>query len=169
VEYEALGARFSDRGRRIEEQVSLLRRLWTEPSVTFEGRYHRVTGAGLAPLPIQRPIPVWMGAFSEPALRRVGRIADGWVANVPPRRGLEEALEHVHRGADEAGRDRASIGLEGRVDLRPGDPERAAEQISRWREAGASHLSVNTMGAGRTSVERHVADLTDLAKLLSLG
>ena len=112
VEYEALGARFSDRGRRIEEQIALLRRLWTEPSVTFEGRDHRVTGAGLAPLPIQRPIPVWMGAFSEPALRRVGRIADGWVANVPPRRGLEESLEHVHLGAKEVGRDPASIGLE---------------------------------------------------------
>src|SRR3984957_11348408 len=72
VEYEALGQEFGNRGRRVEEQVALLRRLWTEPSVTFEGDFERVTGAGLAPLPVQRPIPVWFGApwrAADPAAR----------------------------------------------------------------------------------------------------
>ncbi len=74
VEYEALGQDFATRGRRIEEQVDLLRRLWTEPTVTFHGRFDEVTGAGLAPLPVQRPIPVWFGGQSDPAYRRIG----GW-------------------------------------------------------------------------------------------
>ncbi len=64
VEYEALGKDFSSRGRRMDEQVALLRRLWTEPTVTFDGTFDRVTGAGLAPLPVQRPIPLWMGAYT---------------------------------------------------------------------------------------------------------
>src|SRR5207249_483344 len=78
VEYEALGTNFSNRGRRLDEQVVLLRRLWTEQTVTFEGTYERITGAGLAPLPIQRPIPIWFGAASPPAYRRAGRLSDGW-------------------------------------------------------------------------------------------
>src|SRR4051812_37821183 len=95
VEYEALGKDFTDRGRRITEQVDLLRRLWTEPTVTFHGRYETVTAAGLAPLPVQRPIPVWIGASSEPALRRAGRIADGWFPQVVPGPKLDEAIEIV--------------------------------------------------------------------------
>src|SRR5947209_9871610 len=84
VEYEALGEDISTRGKRCEEQVALMRRLWSEPSVTYSGRYHRVTGAGLAPLPLQRPIPVWFGASSPPALRRAGRLGGGWVPMVLP-------------------------------------------------------------------------------------
>ena len=168
VEYEALGARFSGRGRRIEEQVALLRRLWTEPSVTFEGRDHRVTAAGLAPMPIQQPIPIWMGGHSEAALRRVGRMADGWVASVPPRHGLEAALEHIRSGAEDAGRRPDQVGLEGRIDLLPDGVERAVRHADHWRDAGATHLSVNTMGSQRTSVDRHIADLVELAPALGL-
>src|SRR5487761_1022557 len=84
VEYEALGKNFTDRGRRVEEQVELLRRLWTEPTVSHRGRYERVTGAGLAPLPVQRPIPIWFGASSDRALRRAGRLADGWFPQAAP-------------------------------------------------------------------------------------
>src|SRR6202142_2461416 len=84
IEYEALGADFSDRGRRVGEQVELMRELWTQRSVTHDGTYERVTAAGLAPLPVQRPIPVWFGAASEPAYRRAGRLADGWFPQVPP-------------------------------------------------------------------------------------
>ena len=85
VEYEALGADFSTRGRRSEEQVELMRRLWTERSVTHHGTYEHVTGAGLAPLPVQRPIPIWLGAASLPAFRRTGRLADGWFPHAAAR------------------------------------------------------------------------------------
>ena len=107
VEYEALGQDFSSRGRRSEEQVDLLRRLWTERSVTFEGRFDRVTGAGLAPLPVQRPIPIWFGGQSERAYRRIGRLADGWFPQAVPGPQLDEARGVVEQAAREAGRDRA--------------------------------------------------------------
>ena len=118
VEYEALGKDFSNRGRRLEEQILLLRRLWTEQTVTFEGTYDRVTGAGLAPLPVQRPIPVWIGAQSKPAYVRVGRLADGWFPQVQPGPQLQEARAVVDASAAAAGRDPASLGIEGRVSWR---------------------------------------------------
>jgi probable F420-dependent oxidoreductase len=165
VEYEALGQDFTTRGRRAEEQVGLLRRLWTEPSVTYEGRFDRVTGAGLAPLPVQRPIPVWFGAQSERAYRRAGRLGDGWFPQVPPGPRLDEARGVVERAAREAGRDPAAIGMDGRVSWR-GDPGQLAEQAAAWRDAGASHLSVNTMGAGLRTVGDHLGVLESAAEVL---
>lgn len=158
VEYEALGKDFSNRGRRSEEQVDVMRRLWTEPSVTYEGRYHTLTGAGLAPLPIQRPIPVWFGAASERAYERAGRLGDGWFPMVPPGHGLEEAREAVERAAVSAGRDPAALGMEGRVDWSSGR-DRVAEDLGAWAAAGATHVSINTMGAGLGGVDGHLAAL----------
>jgi probable F420-dependent oxidoreductase len=156
VEYEALGKSFSDRGRRVGEQVELLRRLWTERSVTFDGTNETVTGAGLAPLPVQRPIPVWFGAASPPAYRRAGRLADGWFPQVPPGHGLEEARAIVHQAATDAGRDPGALGMEGRVTWGEGGAEKLAEQGKKWSDAGATHLSINTMGAGLGSVDDHL-------------
>ncbi len=156
VEYEALGKSFSDRGKRLGEQVELLRRLWTERAVDFEGTYETVTGAGLAPLPVQRPIPVWFGAASPPAYRRAGRLADGWFPQVPPGHGLEEARAIVEGAARDAGRDPGALGMEGRVTWGDGGARKLADQAARWRDAGATHLSVNTMGAGLTSVDHHL-------------
>lgn len=166
VEYEALGEDFSTRGRRLEEQVELIRRLWTERSVTFEGSCHRVTGAGLAPLPVQRPVPVWFGGSSPVAYRRMGRLADGWFPQTGPGAELEEALDVIGRAAREAGRDPASIGMEARVTWR-GDLDALAAEAARWREAGATHLSVNTMGSGCTGVDEHVAALGRAASALT--
>ncbi|MCU4184685.1 LLM class F420-dependent oxidoreductase [Acidiferrimicrobium sp. IK] len=168
VEYEALGKDFSDRGRRLESQVELLRRLWTERSVTFRTGGETVTGAGLAPLPLQRPIPVWIGGQSERAYRRMGRLADGWFPQVQPGDKLAAALQEVAAGAAEAGRDPASIGMEGRVSWR-GDAEDIARRGEEWRSAGASHLAVNTMGAGLDGVEGHLEALRQAAEALDLG
>ncbi len=165
VEYEALGQDFTSRGRRVEEQVDLLRRLWTEPSVTYQGRFDRVTGAGLAPLPVQRPIPVWLGAQSERAYRRAGRLADGWFPQVRPGAELDEARRVVEQAAAEAGRDPARIGMEGRVSWR-GSPEQIAEHAAAWRDAGASHISVNTMGSGLRTVDDHLGALESAAEVL---
>src|SRR3954468_6830521 len=115
VEYEALGKDFTNRGARMSEQIGLLRRLWTEPTVTFEGKHERVTGAGLAPLPVQRPIPGGFGAQSPAAYRRAGRLGDGWFPQTPPGPKLDEARAIVDGAAREAGRDPASLGMEGRV------------------------------------------------------
>jgi probable F420-dependent oxidoreductase len=168
VEYEALGKSFRDRGRRMEEQVTLLRRLWTEPVVTFEGEHERVTGAGLAPLPVQRPVPLWFGAQSPPAYRRAGRLADGWFPQVVPGHGLEEAKAIVDGAAIEAGRDPATLGMEGRAGWGEGGVDRLLDHVGRWRTAGATHLSVNTMRAGLGGVDGHLGALEAAAEGLGL-
>lgn len=168
VEYEALGKDFTNRGRRIEEQVALMRRLWTEQSITFEGDFEKVTGAGLAPLPVQRPIPVWFGAQSSRAYERVGRLADGWFPQVPPGPRLAEARTQVETAARKAGRDPATLGMEGRVSWGPEGAPTLVDHAGRWREAGATHVSVNTMGAGLGNVDAHLAALTQVAQALEL-
>jgi alkanesulfonate monooxygenase SsuD/methylene tetrahydromethanopterin reductase-like flavin-dependent oxidoreductase (luciferase family) len=134
--------------------------------VTVDGRFHHITAAGLAPLPVQRPIPIWIGAFAPAALRRVGRLADGWFPMARPGGGLNEALEAVAEGAREVGRDPSTIAFEGRVDYNAGGPERVAEHAARWSEAGASHVSVNTMRAWLEGVDAHIAALTTVAALV---
>jgi len=167
VEYEALGQDFATRGRRIEEQVALMRRLWTEPSLSHAGPFDRITGAGIAPLPVQRPIPVWFGAQSAPAYRRAGRLADGWFPQVQPGPQLDEARALVSQAATEAGRDPATLGMEGRVTWR-GDAGELAGQAARWQDAGASHVSINTMGAGLATLDDHLAALAEAARALRL-
>ena len=168
VEYDALGQSFSERGRRMTEQVDLLRRLWTEPAVTFDGTYDRVAGAGLAPPPIQRPIPIWMGGSSPAAYRRIGRQGDGWFPMARPGPQLDEALAIVATAADEAGRDPAAIGMEGRVTWKP-DGDKLARQVDRWRAAGASHLTIDTMYTDRPGVQGHLDALTDAAEVVGLA
>jgi probable F420-dependent oxidoreductase len=163
VEYEALGQDFSTRGKRLEEQITLLRRLWTEQTVTFTGAFDRITGAALAPLPVQRPIPVWVGGQSPPAYRRAGRLADGWFPQVAPGPQLDEARRIVAEGAAEAGRDPASLGMEGRISWQQ-DQDKLAAAMRQWQDADATHLSVNTMGAGLKTVEDHLAALAAAAE-----
>ncbi|HEX4009959.1 MAG TPA: LLM class F420-dependent oxidoreductase [Solirubrobacteraceae bacterium] len=164
VEYEALGQNFSDRGARLTEQVTLLRLLWTETSVTVAGEHEHVTGAGIAPLPVQRPIPVWIGARADVALRRAGRIADGWFPMDQPGPALARATAIVHRAAAEAGRDPLTLGMEGRITVGSGSSSSVDQQITAWREAGATHLSINTMGAGFSTVDEHVAALASASQ-----
>jgi probable F420-dependent oxidoreductase len=168
VEYEALDKDFHNRGKRIEEQIALLRSLWTDRSVTFDGNYEKVTAAGLAPMPIQRPIPLWMGAFADPGLRRVGRIADGWLANTPPGEKLERSVDIINTAAAEAGRDPKTIGLEGRVSWGNAGVSQVVDHVGRWRDSGATHVTVNTMGAGFTDVQQHIDALAASAEALGV-
>jgi probable F420-dependent oxidoreductase len=166
VEYDVLGMPFDQRGAILEEQIAVLRTLWTKPNVTLDGRFHHIRAAGIAPLPVQRPIPIWIGGHSPPALRRVGRVADGWFPQFRPRGGLEEAMEVIREGATEAGRDLSGFQFEGRLDYSVRDPEKIVEHARRWREAGATHLSAITMHSGLTTVEAHIGALSELADLL---
>ena len=128
VEYEALGEDFHTRGRRYEEQIEVLRLLWTHDVVDFKGRYHTIDRAGILPRPVQRPIPIWMGdRDSEPVLRRIGRLADGWIANLRLGHGLEESLTVVRDAAGQAGRE---VGFQGTVSLTSG-----LDEMRRQRDA----------------------------------
>jgi probable F420-dependent oxidoreductase len=167
VEYEALGQSFDQRGRRLSEQIEVLRRLWTEPSITHRGTFDTVIGAGIAPMPIQRPIPIWVGGVSDPAYRRIGRLADGWFPRVPPDETLQHALEVIGTAARDAGRDAASIGMEARVSWAPTDPDRFASQVDEWRAAGATHLSIDTMSTGQTTVDDHITALQRAADAIA--
>src|SRR5215472_14838399 len=119
VEFEALGEDFRTRGKRIDEQVDVMRRLWTTKLVTYDGRWHRVPDAGINPLPVQRPIPLWMGGDSDVVIRRAARLADGWITLPTFRPGPagQETVERLHGLIREAGRDPAAFGIEARMAL----------------------------------------------------
>jgi probable F420-dependent oxidoreductase len=156
AEFEALGHDFGTRGRRSEEQIALLRALWTKEIVNFEGRWDRIIGMGLNPLPVQRPIPIWMGGSAVPALRRIARLADGWLSDFRPPEQCREPLHRMRKYALEVGRDPKSIGVEGRIDLMSTPPDAWVSTVVAWQELGATHVFVDTEGAGLTSLEQQI-------------
>ena len=156
VEYEALGEDFGTRGARIEEQIEVMRLLWTREVVSYEGGYHRIEEAGINPLPVQRPIPVWMGATADVGLRRAARVADGWFPLGPPDDRMREAVKRLRAYVEEAGRDPASVGLEARLDAGRVPREQWIPQTEAWRSLGATHISINTMNAGLRAPQEHV-------------
>jgi probable F420-dependent oxidoreductase len=156
VEYVALNEDFHNRGRRMEEQIELLRALWTQEVVDYQGRWHVIPEAGLNPLPVQRPIPLWIGGYVDAAMERTGRLGDGWFPRGLPGDAVEHSRAIVNQAAARAGRDPRAIGMEGRITLAAGAERQWAEQTAAWRQAGATHLSINTMGAGRSPRE-HIA------------
>ena len=155
VEFEALGEDFRNRGRRSEEQIEVLRRLWTEPVVDFEGQWHRIPAAGINPLPVQRPIPIWIGGSAEVAIRRAARIADGFFPQRPLEGGWSATMERFRSWAAEAGRDSESIGVEQRIDVSTGTPDDWRAAADEWRGLGATHLALVTMRGG-LDVDGHI-------------
>jgi probable F420-dependent oxidoreductase len=173
VEYEALGMSFTNRGRRIEEQIALLRALWTQEIVDFKGRWHRIDRAGLNPLPVQRPIPVWMGggwdrqkrAITEPAVRRIAKIADGWFTHVPPDEDGRAAMDTFRRLAREEGRDPASVPVEGRLPAAKSGPEDWKRGLDAFQQMGMTSVELNTMGAEYRSIDEHLEALRRFREL----
>ncbi|GHO89749.1 LLM class F420-dependent oxidoreductase [Dictyobacter formicarum] len=159
VEYEGLGMNFSTRGRVVEEQIELLRQLWSKELITFKGKYHTVTEAGLNPLPVRRSIPVWIGGSSDVTLRRAARIADGWFPLGRPDDKMRGLLDRLASYLQEAGRERQSFGIEARVSASEGDLDQQVRETEKWRSYGATHISFNTMNAGFTSLDQHLQAL----------
>lgn len=157
VEFEALNETFGNRGRRQEEQVALLRRLWTEPLVTFQGRYHTVSDAGLNPLPVQRPIPIWFGGNSEIALRRMARLGEGWIPHSHPHAKLATLLKTLRDYLAEAGRDPASFGVDYHIITGSKSVSEMAAEIDSLRDLGVSHVCAYTMNMGYTPGEHMAA------------
>ena len=156
VEYEALNENFHDRGKRSEEQIAVLRALWTQEVVDYHGRWHNITHAGINPLPVQRPIPLWLGGRVEAVVERVGRLADGWFPQFAPDDAGRATLARMHSYARAAGRDPSAIGIEGRISLAESGPDAWGQLAEVWRGLGATHLSVNTMRAGLATPDAHI-------------
>jgi probable F420-dependent oxidoreductase len=188
VEYEALGVSYAGRGERLEEQVEVMRKLWSQPAVTVRTPDHTITDAGINPLPVQRPIPVWMGGGADrgqwrsPAsmkvLRRIARMADGWFplwdpelkgadGVWAPNERSQELLALCRGFCREYGRDPATLAIEGRLDARRADESHWAESIKAWQDIGASHLCINTMGDGLKGVAQHLRRLEEFRPLLA--
>ena len=165
VEYDALGQDFATRGAREEEQIELLRRLWTEPVVTFDGRFDQVDRAGTLPMPT-RPVPIWMGGFGAAAFKRAARIADGFMFGgrtdqvIASWNEMRDDVSANGRSVDDFGGELIAFTTKG--------PEQLAVRIGEWRDAGGTHASVNTMGHGFITVAQHVDYLASVADAVGL-
>jgi probable F420-dependent oxidoreductase len=174
VEYEALGMDFRNRGRRIEEQIAVLRALWTNEVVDFKGRWHRIDRAGINPLPVQRPIPVWMGggwdrqkrAVIELALRRIAKIADGWFTHLPPNEDGRAGMDAFRRLVEEQGRDPAKVPVEGRLPAARSGTEEWKRGIEAFRNMGMTGIELTTMGAGYRDLAEHLDALRRFRELV---
>jgi probable F420-dependent oxidoreductase len=166
VEYEALGEDFGTRGARQEEQIDLLRRLFSEPVVDFSGRFDRVDRAALVPKPT-RPVPIWLGGFGQAAFERAARLADGFIffgggtdRAIGAWNRARDRVADLGRSADEFGGDYVAVSGANLDEL--------AKEVTDWREAGGTHLSVVTMGLGLDSVDAHLDYLASVADALNI-
>jgi probable F420-dependent oxidoreductase len=163
AEYVALNQDFSTRGVRSEEQVELLKRLWTEPLVTYQGRWHNIPDAGINPLPLQQPIPVWFGGQADAVLRRMARQGDGWLPNYHTLAEAQPALDQLESYLAMEGRKLEDFGLEPRPKLAGGSLDQLLNRAAEWQAAGVSHLSINTMGCGFALLSQHMAALEEFS------
>jgi probable F420-dependent oxidoreductase len=166
VEYEALGQDFHQRGRRLEEQVGLLRNLWAEPLITFAGDFDIIPDAGLNPLP-PTPIPIWFGGGAEAALQRMARRGDGWMPNYMPLDQLQAEVGKVRGFLVEAGRDPAQFGIDVRLYVHRNPAEAWAQEIDALAALGVTHVALSTMSAGYTSLDQHLAMLRQFRQVAS--
>lgn len=166
VEYEALGENFHNRGKRSEEQIEVMRQLWRDEAVTFDGRYHKITDAGLNPRPERRTIPIWLGGRAPQVLERVGKIGDGWFPMFGPDDYSGKAMiDQVRETAKEAGRDPSSIGIETFLPA-TGSADKDLERLKRWQDFGVSHIAINTMNQDLGSPRDHIGRITDFREVV---
>lgn len=168
VEYDALGEDFHTRGKRVEEQVNLLRELWTKPLVNFNGTFDTVPDAGINPLPPQ-PISVWFGGDADAALRRSANMGDGWIPNYMPLTDLRARVTTLRQYLVEAGRQTQGFGLDVRIDAKRTPKHDWAVHIAEVAEIGATHIALNTMGVGYTHLYDHLNDLTTFKSIVANG
>lgn len=168
VEYEALNQEFRNRGRRIEEQIELMRLLWTQSLVEYEGDWHTISDAGIKPLSLQRPIPIWFGGHADNVLRRVATIGNGWMPNYRTAIDARPSLEKIGQYLVQAGRSWSEIGLEPRLIFGDGNVERWTQEKADWLAAGATHLSINTMHAGLHTAHDHIKAIEIFADRIGL-
>jgi probable F420-dependent oxidoreductase len=167
-EYLTLGAEMGTRAARVAEQVQVLRQLWTQASVTFQGRWHTIPDAGFSPLPVQRPIPLWFGGQSAAAIRRVAQLGDGWMPLYTSAEEARPGIALLDRCLAESGRSRTALGLEARIPYGTGDPAAWQQLLQDWQAAGATHAVVQTTGCGFATPDAHLAALRRFAEAINL-
>jgi probable F420-dependent oxidoreductase len=163
VEYDALGQDFHARGKRVDEQIDLLRRLWSEPVVDFKGTFDRIDRAALVPKP-RRTIPIWIGGFVDAALRRAAALGDGFIfadATGEPFQQLSSLRQYLKQ----AQRPEADFGFHRNM-LHAKDPQAVVDSALRWRDAGGTHASVSTMGQRFATIEQHTDYMKTVADAL---
>ncbi|MCP5097661.1 MAG: LLM class F420-dependent oxidoreductase [Chloroflexi bacterium] len=166
VEYVSQGQNFHTRGKRIEEQVELLRRLWTEPLITYEGQWHTIPDAGLNPLPIQQPIPIWFGGHADAVLNRIARMGDGWIPGYTTAEKARPALDKLALFCEANGRSLSDVGIEIMIQSKGNTPESWQKIIAGWQAAGATHGAFNTMGVGLDTPAKHINAIRHFAETI---
>lgn len=166
VEYIGQNQDFHTRGKRIEEQVDVLRQLWQNELVTYEGQWHHIPDAGLNPLPIQQPIPIWFGGHADTVLQRIGRIGDGWFPNYKTAADAQPSLDKLDGYLAENGRSRAGIGIEPKIRYGDGNPDNWQKLLADWQSAGATHITLNTMYPGFDTPEKHIQAIKHFAETI---
>ncbi|MXZ44964.1 MAG: LLM class F420-dependent oxidoreductase [Gammaproteobacteria bacterium] len=157
VEYEALGENFRNRGRRSAEQIDVLRRLWAEPIINYEGQWHKITEAGLNPLPRNRTIPIWLGGVAPQVISRVAKLGDGWFPFYNP--DIETQIQDMQTQARAYDRDPNSIGIECVVRANQSKQD-AIDRIKHCQDIGVTHISVVTMSQGYDTVQEHIDSIS---------
>lgn len=170
IEFRALNAEYHNRGVRIVEQIAVLRALWTEQVVSYHGRWHDLDAVGINPMPVQRPIPIWMGGMSDAAMRRAATICDGWMPILAtPDDKARALIEQLHSYVAEAGRDAGDVGVNVFLFARGMPTDKLIEYADAWRQLGVTDLSVDFTGCGYTTVDQHIAALRQGAEYLGLA
>jgi len=163
-EFAAMGADFGTRGARLEEQIELMRALWNDEAVTFEGRWDSIPeGMALAPRPGQ-PIPIWIGAGRELTPRiaaRIGRLADGWFVLANPEDYAAQAAE-IDAARASAGRPEGAVGAEASIAVAGDSGAGWEDRVREWGQVGLTHACVRTLGAGLEG-EQHAAKMAEVA------
>ena len=151
----ALDEDFANRGRRCEEQIEVMRSLWTRESVSFEGTYHSLPGVGISPLPVQQPIPIWIGGQADVVLKRAALMADGWLPMDSPEVAAQR-LEKFDRYCVEYARDRAAMDFPCTISLERNDFDWVEDQVERWKSLGASIIYLDAMNSGLKGPDEHI-------------
>jgi len=171
VEYVALNEKFQNRARRFEEQFEVLRKLWTEELVTFKGKYHTLQDVGINPLPVQRPIPLWIGAFEGVAVKRACRIAEGWFAKpwmLPDDEG-KAVLDQVRGWLDQYDRDVSDFAIDAVTMAKRGGVNQWVADTEAWREIGVSHCTFRTIDASLETINDHIHACRTFAEAVGLS
>ncbi len=166
VEYESLNEDFHTRGARSAEQIEVMRALWTQDSIDFEGTWHHIHGAGINPKPVQQPIPVWIAGASQAAIKRAAEIGDGWIGS-PMESDMAkhgEMVDQLKSYASEFGRDMDTFGIDGRLSLTNGDPDTHVSDAKAWGDLGATTLTISL--SNNTPFDEGLQEVQQIAKAL---